>query len=124
MTTGEDTDLIARAEAARMDFGWAPRAVVRHMISDERLDPRTIAAYSRQAGSAKAWVDFKRLGRWRIAGSATVVLAKAGANEVLTLLAMLRRSRVDLLDCRTRSWLYSGYLAKTLRAMSSGDPTR
>jgi len=124
MITGEDTDLSARAEAARVDFGWAPRAVVRHLITDERLDPRTILAYGRKAGAAKAWVDFKRLGRWRIAGSAAVVLAKAGANAMLTLLAMLRRSQVDLIDCRARASVFGGYLAKTLRAMSTGDPTQ
>lgn len=124
MSVGEDTDLIARAAAAHMDFGWAPRAIVRHLIPDERLDPQTMFAYARGMGEAKAQTDFKRLGRWRTVRSATVVLAKAGTNAVLILLAMLRRSRVDVLDCRTRSWVFSGYLASALRTLYSGDPSR
>lgn len=124
MTVGEDTDLVARAAAAGMVFGWAPGAVVWHLIPDGRLDPESISSYAGRAGAARARVELKQLGRWRIAASASIVAAKAGANAVAFLLAVARRSRVDILDCRTRSWLFGGYLATTLKAMFTGDPTR
>ncbi len=98
----EDPDLIARVEAASMRFAWAPRAVVRHVIPLDRLNPETIAAYTTKAGAAQAWVDFKRLGRWRSSRSIAVVLIKLGANAALTLLAVLRQSRMDVIDYRAR----------------------
>lgn len=118
---GEDIDLIGRAEAERMVFGWAPRAVVCHVIPEERLVPRTVFDYSERAGIARAKVDFKRAGRWGMVRTASTMLLKAGANALLIPFAD-RRSQVDALDYRARSRLFRGYLTTAIRAILTGSP--
>ena len=120
LVVGEDLDLILRAEAAHFAFAWSPEARVRHLIPPERTEATAVLAYARTAGIARARVEGKLDGRWRMVGHASVVLAKAVANMAVLAVAFASRSPVSLLDGRTRAALFRGYLATAFRIVLTG----
>jgi glycosyltransferase involved in cell wall biosynthesis len=118
LPSGEDLDLVSRAEAARCRFGWASTAVVWHQIAVERLSPDAIKIYCEQAGAVRAQVEHKRWGSPGLVGRVALRAGKMAANAGLYLWARSTGSALVELDCRARFWLTRGYVRRSLRLIA------
>lgn len=115
LTGGCDSDLLIRAQDAGFNIGWAPKAVIRHVISPDRLTPGCIKHYSQQAGCSFAYRDWKRLVRWKVT---LVCIARIGqallVNLPLLFLCYVEQNRTKVLDRKALIWRAEGYVRKTL----------
>lgn len=119
LSGGCDRDLILRAKAAGFNFGWAPKALVQHVIASYRVKPDHITWYSQQVGCSFAYIDWKRWGRGK---TLLACIARIGqallVNFPMLLLGYTRRSRAEVLDRKALLMAALGYTRKTLSLLT------
>jgi len=113
--SGEDSDLLFRARDAGFAIWTAPRAVVKHMIPEYRLEPGYFRWTSLRWGANFAKMDWKRAGR---ASTLLRALGRLGQAVLATfpalVLALLRRDGPRAGDLRCLLWRTEAYVRQAL----------
>ena len=119
LTGGCDRDFLFRASAAGFKMGWTPKAVVRHLISSNRLKSKYIRWYSLQAGCSLAYIDWKRWGRCKTVLACSARIVQAFLIHIpLLILGYIKHIKTEILDRKARLWRAIAYTRKTLSLLS------
>lgn len=116
---GEDSDVLARAQAAGFDIWIAPDAVVHHVIPPYRLERAYFRWVSLRGGCHLAQNDCKQLVRGKIP---LLCMARIGqallVNIPCLLLDYLKRDKAKILDRKCLLWKAEGYTRQCFRVIS------
>lgn len=114
LTGGCDRDFVLRARGAGFIIGLAPKAVVRHVIPSDRIEPDKIRQYSRQVGCSFAHIDWKMSGRWKMVLICILRIGQAFLVNIPALfMAILCGNKPQVLDLKSLLWKAEGYTRKT-----------
>ena len=116
---GSDTEFFLRSRAAGETLYYAPRAVILHRISLNRLTPEYFRWDAQQGADTSACLDCKFKGRFQLV---LLCLARI-AQSLLVLLpglawAQLINDEAQVLDCKVRLWRNMGYVRRTLKLLA------
>jgi len=118
-TGGCDLDLVMRARDSGFSIGWAPKAIIRHIIPPYRISPDQIKWYSTQVGCSFAHIDWKR---WGLLKTTCVCIARICRdlfiNLPFLLIYYIKIDNTKVLDLKALIWKDIGYLQKTLSLLA------
>lgn len=114
---GEDSDLLDRLRAAGIEIWFAPAAIVRHLIPEERLQNEHLARVSRRIG-----IEVARRDRGRRPWAAPFMLAARLAHAALRIVPAAVHGWVlgsprGRLYVRCLAWRMGGYVAQMLHEL-------
>ncbi len=119
LTGGCDRDFLLRALAAGVKMGWAPTAVGYHLIPPERITYNHVKWYSLQWGCSFAYIDWKRMGRFKTTVSCLARIGQALlVNLPILLWLKIRGDRAEILDRQALLWRAVGYTRKTMQLLA------
>jgi succinoglycan biosynthesis protein ExoM len=115
---GSDSDFFRRVKSAGEAMCYAPRAVIFHRISTNRLTPEYFRWDAHQGADIMACLDCKFRGH----GAMTFFCLARIAHSLVVLLPGLAWSRIkkqdaETLDYQVRLWRSMGYARRTLTAL-------
>ena len=113
---GEDADLYRRISAAGYACWYTPRAVVHHIIPEQRLEDQYMRWTALRQGGHVALREFYQWGRWKMPG---IVAARLGQALLIYgpryLAARVGRDAEKTLGARCLLWRSEGYLRYALK---------
>lgn len=113
---GSDFDFFVRAKDAGYEIWYAPDAVIRHRISQERLSPAYFRWDAMSSGAEHAaYFDYEKSGIAKLVGMCLLRLAKTTTLDLPRYLwnAVFGR-KGEALGHRTSIWRTEGYFRRTL----------